>query len=91
MVYAEEPFPIEADHGKDGTKLDDKRERMHKGGHGGVVLHTVGNTQQVLSDDHMSGGRDGKELCESLHDSDDDSLKECHFPASSLLRPSFGL
>ena len=81
MVYAEEPFPIEADHGEDGTKLDDKRKGMDER----IALR---NTQKILGNNHVSCRRDGQELCQSFNNGYDNGFNPIHYSFSPF---SFGL
>ena len=54
MINFKEAVPIKADHRKDGTKLDDKCKSMHKSRHGGIILHSLRHTQQILGNNHMT-------------------------------------
>ena len=74
MVYAEEAFPVETHHRKDGAKLDDERERVYE-------RVTLRHSQQVLGDDHVARRRNRKKLGQPFYDCDDDRLYDVHYSA----------
>ncbi len=77
MVELEEALPVEQDHREDGAKLDDDREGLDK--------RRARHSQQVLCDDHMACGRDGKKLGQSLYDGDDDGFYQVHYASVTLV------
>ena len=63
--------PVENYDGENGSELDDEGKSVDK--------RVAGfNSQQILGDDHVSGGGDGQELRQAFYDGDDDSLKKIH-------------
>ena len=67
VVELEETLPVETHYRQDGTKLDNKREGVHKG----VALL---NAQQVLRNNHVTRRRDRQELREALYNRYDNGL-----------------
>ena len=67
MVNVEEPSPVQAYYGEDGTELDDECEGMDES-------ITLLYTHKVLCDDHVSCRGHRKEFCQSFDDGDDDGL-----------------
>ena len=77
MVELEEALPVEQDHREDGAKLDDDREGLDK--------RRARHSQQVLCDDHVACGRNGKKLGQSLYDGDDDGFYQVHYASVTLV------
>ena len=74
-VDNEEFLPIKANHRQDGTKLYNKGEGMHES----IAL---GDSQQILRDNHVSRRRYWQELRQSLHDGNNYCFKPCHASTS---------
>ena len=64
IVELEEAPPVETHHRQDGTKLNDKSKSMNER----IALR---NTQQILSDNHVTCRRYRQEFRQTLNDSND--------------------